>query len=134
LDYFKDAFGGFAPHIDNDAAVKFALNMILMDRMLSELEALLTDGHDIGGIEGEPGWMLERRDASKMGNAQGYEHWPVGASFLAAVDVTAYELAHPEFYMDKATFCSYVSKAIDVYRGRYPEDTKFFGIIKKLEQ
>ncbi len=134
MDYFKDAFGGFAPHIDNDAAVKFALNMILMDRMLSELEALLTDGHDIGGIEGEPGWMLERRDASKMGNAQGYEHWPVGASFLATVDVTAYELAHPEFYMDKATFCSYVRKAIDVYRGRYPEDTKLFGIIEKLEQ
>ncbi|MDZ7903192.1 MAG: hypothetical protein U5L01_11895 [Rheinheimera sp.] len=78
--------------------------------------------------------MLERRDASKMGNAQGYEHWPVGASFLATVDVTAYELAHPEFYMDKATFCSYVRKAIDVYRGRYPEDTKLFGIIEKLEQ
>ena len=67
MDYLQQAFGGMNPQADQDAAVKFALNAILMDARLRELSCLLIDGHDIGGVEGEPGWIIERRDTGPAG-------------------------------------------------------------------
>ena len=97
MDYFKAAFGVFAPHRDEDAAVKFALNVVLMDNRLQELAELVVDGNQLGGIEGEPGWMLERRDAAdEGGEAAAYPDRPAGARFKASVDEDAYRIQHPE--------------------------------------
>lgn len=115
MDYLNEAFGGFAPHLDTDAAVKFVLNVILMDDRLDELALLLTEGHDIGGIEGDPGWILERRDLVEGSNLTGYTEWPDWARFRAFVDSDGYELAHPEFFMDKATFYRYALAALQSY-------------------
>jgi hypothetical protein len=98
MDYFDEAFGGFRPQIDPDAAVKFALNSLLMDERLSELSCLLTDGHEIGAVEGEPGWIIERRDSGPAGNIDAYAHWSQNAHFYAHVDAEAFQLAHPGFF------------------------------------
>jgi hypothetical protein len=66
VDYFAKAFGGFDPSGDPDAALKFVLNAILMDNRLDELSSIVTDGHEIGALEGEPGWTLERRDGRNV--------------------------------------------------------------------
>lgn len=120
MDYLQEIFGGLNPQVDQDAAVKFALSIILMEERLSELSYLLMDGHEVGGVEGEPGWIIERRDTGPSGDMPGYANWPKNAHFHAHVDSSGYELAHPDMFMDVDTFRSYVSKAIEVYVAKNP--------------
>jgi len=120
MDYLQEAFGGFNPQVDQDAAVKFALNAILMDERLSELSCLLTDGHEIGGVAGEPGWIIERRDTGPSGAHTYYADWPKNAYFHAHVDSSGYELAYPDMFMDVAVFHRYVSEAIKAYVANNP--------------
>lgn len=115
MDYFKTAFGGFDPHIDEDAAVKFILNVVLLDNRLDELVEIFIDGNQLGGIEGEPGWMLERRDVADEGNEMVYPGWPAGARFKASVDKDAYRLKHSEYFMDLEGFIKYLVLVIDAY-------------------
>lgn len=115
MDYFKAAFGGFAPHRDEDAAVKFALNVVLMDNRLQELAELVVDGSPFGGIEGEPGWMIERRDVADEENQAAYPGWPAGARFKVSVDEDAYRLQQPEYFMSREAFMKYLALAIDAY-------------------
>lgn len=115
MDYLKAAFGGLAPHRDEDAAVKFALNVLLMDNRVDELVEFVGDGSQFGGIEGEPGWMLERRDVSDEGNLSAYADWPPGARFMASVEEDSYRLQHPVFFMTRETFMKYLALAIDAY-------------------
>lgn len=115
MDYLKAAFGAFAPHQDEDAAVKFALNVVLLDGRLHELVEVVIDGSKFGGIEGEPGWMLERRDIADESNESAYPGWPPGARFRASVDEEAYELRYPECFMSRKVFLKYLALAINAY-------------------
>lgn len=127
MSYFKEAFGGFAPHLDEDAAVKFALNVILMDHRLDELTKLLTDGDEIGGVEGVPGWIIERRDSGSSGELAYYSSWPPGVSFRAYVDPGEYELANPEFFMDESIFHQYVESGLKAYICANPDRASTAG-------
>lgn len=115
MDYMQPAFGGLNPQVDQDAAVKLALNAIFMDVRLLELSCLLIDGHHIGGVEGEPGWIIERRDTGPVGEQQYYSGWPLNARFHVHVDPAAFELAYPDIFMTAHDFHRYVGKAMDVY-------------------
>ena len=115
MNYFESPFGRFAPHLDSDAAIKFALNLALKDRRLKELVELMRDGADLGGIEGEPGWIIERRDAVDEFNSSDYPDWPMGARFCAQVDPHAYHLKSPIFYMSRAVFVGYLRQGLDFY-------------------
>jgi hypothetical protein len=115
MDYLQQAFGGLNPQTDQDAAVKFSLNVILMDGRLRELSCLLIDGHDIGGVEGEPGWMIERRDTGPAGELPYYSEWPMDARFHVHVEPSAFELACPDMFMTAHDFYSYVGRAMDAY-------------------
>jgi len=75
-----DFFKGFSPQRDPDAAMKFSLNCILMEDRIEHLSWLATDGHRFGGVSGEPGWEIERRDSSSSADVSGYESWPEWAS------------------------------------------------------
>lgn len=127
MDYLNLAFGSFAPHLDVDAPVKFALNSLLLDARLDELAALLTERDPVGGIEGDPSWILERRDVGN--NMPGYATWPSGASFRAFVDPDFFEMAHPEFYMSRNTFQMYVTKALNAYLQFNPNS---IGLLAKV--
>lgn len=115
LDYFKAAFGSFAPHRDEYAAVKFVLDAVLADHRLQELAEVVVDGNRFGGMQGEPGWMLERRDAADEDNDAAYPGWPAGARFVASVDEDAYRLKHPVFFMTREVFMKYLVLAVDAY-------------------
>lgn len=116
MNYLDPAFGGFMPHKDRDAAAKFVLNVILMDHRIDELASIATEGHAIGAIEGEPSWRLERRDLDpQIAKSPSYSSWPTYARFRAYVDATGYELAYPEFFMDRATFDRLVARALEAY-------------------
>ncbi|MDO9404668.1 MAG: hypothetical protein Q7T87_11615 [Polaromonas sp.] len=115
MDYFQQAFGGLNPQTDQDAAVKFALNAILMDARLHELSCLLIDGHDIGGIEGEPGWIIERRDTGPTGELPYYSEWPMSARFHVRVEPAEFQLAYPDMFMEARDFHRYVGRAMDTY-------------------
>lgn len=130
MDYFNEAFGGFDPRTDKDAAIKFCLDVILADRRFPDLDKLLPDTTTIGGMEGEPGWIIERRDE---GETKGYEDWPDFARFRAFVDPDSYELAHPEFFCDKHTFERFVGAAVRAYCHRHPERScEVVPILQKL--
>jgi hypothetical protein len=111
LDYFKEAYGDFSPHADPVVAAKFAINAIFMDERFNELVPLLTDGHDIGGIEGEPGWIIERRDTAMLDEPY-YQEWPEGTAFRVFVDPDSFELGQPEVYLRRQEFHQLVRKAV----------------------
>jgi hypothetical protein len=115
MDYLKAAFGTFAPHRDEDAAVKFALDAVLADHRLQELAEVVVDGSQFGGMQGEPGWMLERRDVADEDSEKAYPGWPAGARFMASVDEDAYRLKYPKFFMSREAFMKYLVPAIDAY-------------------
>jgi hypothetical protein len=120
MSYFKSAFGGFDPHNDRDAAIKFVLNVILMDKNFAFLAHVIPENSSIGKIGGEPGWTLERRDWPHLPGA--YSQWPDGSRFRAYVDPEDYELAHPECFLDKAGFYRYALAAIHAYLERNPSE------------
>jgi hypothetical protein len=128
MDYFVDAFGGFNPQSDLDAALKFGLNVLLLDNRSKDLLKLVKGGDKFGGVEGVPGWIIERREDNEL---IGYENWPENARFRAYVDPSEYALAYPEFYADKQTFMRYVRAIVSVYKGRHPDHSDNIEAILK---
>ncbi|MCA7976823.1 hypothetical protein LGM57_10880 [Burkholderia cepacia] len=120
MDYFNEAFGGFNPESDKDAALKFSLCVLVLDSRMQELLQLIEGANDIGGVEGDPGWIIERREGDDV---VGYEEWPNGAEFRAFVDPNEYSLSHPEFFVDRQTFIRYVVALMKVYRRRHHDET-----------
>lgn len=134
MDFFNEAFGGFQPHLDKDAAIKFALNSLLMDGKLVRLIDLINSSSNVGCVEGDPGWELEHLVESDR-NLSGYLSWPDWASYRAAVDPECYQLAHPEIYLDRDQFIGYVEKAVNAFLEKFPQEkgnlSKLTGLIKK---
>jgi hypothetical protein len=126
IDYFNAAFGEFSPQSDSDAAAKFSLNVLMMDDRMDRLIDLLTPHSEIGGIEGEPGWLLERRDADT--SPAGYEKWPASATYRAYVDSESYSLKYPEAYYKAEQFLELVRQALHAYFARNPQ--KRFELLK----
>jgi len=122
MSYLSDAFGGFDRQKDLDAAMKLSINEVLLNRQFENLKWLLTDRHEIGGLEGDPGWTIERRDTVASGNNQYVSDWPEGARFRAYVDPEIFELAHSEFFMDEATFHLYVAAGMQAYLKENPSE------------
>ncbi|MEI9997636.1 MAG: hypothetical protein WDM91_23780 [Rhizomicrobium sp.] len=129
MDYFTEAFGGFDPQRDADAALKFSLDSLLGDERVDDLVALLSADSRVGGLEGEPGWIIEKREE---GQTLGYEDWPSTACFRSFVDPDSYRLAHPEFFCDKSTFERYVCAIADAFAERHPAYTSQISKIKQL--
>jgi len=135
MDYFQDAFGDFNPHQDQHAAVKFALCITFLDKRFDELSCVLIDGHEIGGMEGEPGWIIERRDTGPSGDMPGYADWPAGAHFHVYVDPDVFELAYPELFMTTDEFHGYVHKLAETYHAKDAScATALSLMLSKLEQ
>jgi hypothetical protein len=109
--YYAEVFRVSGAKIE-DAAIKFCLERILSDHRLDSL-ANLMDG-SIGGVAGDPGWILERRNEHDV-------EWPADARFKAFVDPEEFWLDRPEFFMDKKTFYQYVSAGVDEYMKLNPE-------------
>lgn len=129
-DYFRDAFGGFLPHSDEDAAAKLALAVLAMDDRVDDLVELLTRDDPVGALEGDPGWLLERRDDGDL--AVGYADWPAGASYRAWVDPDAYRLQRPERYYDRAGFHQLVRAILDAYLAHHPHRAELVARVRAL--
>jgi len=128
MDYFNEAFGGFYPDKDKDAALKFSLCILALDNRMEELLQLVQGVSNIGGIEGEPGWIIERRED---GDIIGYEKWPDNARFRAYVAPDGYMLSYPEFFADQRIFFQYVRMLIEAYRQYHSEDAEITDRIKE---
>lgn len=128
MDYFEDAFGGFNPAKDKDAALKFSLCVLMMDHRIEELLALIKGVDGLGGIEGVPGWLIEKRGDDEH---IGYESWPKEARFKASVDPDGYLLTYPEFHSDKETFYKYVQAIVAIYETRHPEFKEVAQMLKE---
>ncbi len=109
MDYLHAAFGPFEPQRDTQAALKFALNIALMDGRLDELALLLLPGSRIGGVGGEPGWEIDREDSLAL-------------HFVARVDSEAFALAHPECRSDRAGLWALLRPMLAVYAAEQPHD------------
>ena len=114
VDYYQSAFGGFSPQKDEDAAVKFILHCILVADSFEVLPHLIEENHQIGAIEGDPGWRLERRDECNESNPAFFD-WPAGSRFCARVEPDAYELAYPRYFMNRPQFMTYLRSALKAY-------------------
>lgn len=127
MDYFNEAFGGFDPDSDRDAALKFSLCVLALDNRMDELLRLVKGDDEVGGVEGDPGWIIERRDDEDVG---GHEGWPGDARFRAYVDPESYSLGFPEFYVDRQTFARYVAALASAYKRRNPERADVVNLIE----
>lgn len=128
MDYSKEAFGEFQPESDKDAAIKFSLCVLVLDNRIDELLRLVEGGDNFGGVEGEPGWVIERREE---GEHVGFEDWPEGAMFSAYVNPDSYLLAYPVFYADRRTFFQYVKAVVGAYKRHSSEKAE---TIKRIEE
>jgi hypothetical protein len=115
VDYFQEAFGGFDPQSDSDAAFKLVLDVIAADVRLADLASLISKESDISGLEGEPGWLLESRGTADP-------DWPATASFRAYVDPAAYALLHSEAFLEASAFYRLVKQILVVHSRRVPDD------------
>jgi hypothetical protein len=118
MDLFRAAFGSFSPLKDSDAAVKICLHSIAADNHLDTLQELLTEGAELGGMEGVPGWSLERRDSGDT--APVYAGWPAGAKFRAFVDPEALALAVPERFYSWSEFLPFLRAIVQAYAVERP--------------
>jgi len=120
-DISIQAFGRLEPQSDPDAAAKFALAEIGSGRgrRMSSLIHLLTEGDRIGGLEGDPGWTLERPDDRNI--MPGFANWPPGVKYRARVDPAGYHLANPEKFYDRASFHLLVTRLLDAFERLHPE-------------
>lgn len=107
-----DAFGGFDPRRDKDAALKLLLDALAADHRLEDLADFMRPTSTLEGIEGEPGWRLERHE----GGGRGSEN----ATFRASVDPAAYALKHPVFDCAGETLARYVHSIMTIYGERHP--------------
>lgn len=105
----------FDPQGDPEASFKFILKCILLEKRMQEMEAILTDGHEIGAVEGDPGWIIERRDRGKAGEMPGYENWPSGADFRAYVDPDIFSLRYPQRFLDREQLFAHARCTIKSY-------------------
>lgn len=112
---YYEALGLVDQSSDEDGAVKFCLNSVLMSRDFEQLQKLLCKENGIDGFGSDPGWMLERHSENPTEN----EGWPDGASFKASV--WGIDFGHPEAYYDGETFLAFVQRALDAYLRRYPD-------------
>ncbi len=111
MDYLYETFGQFQPHRDRDAAVKFALSVLLMDGRLDDLTRLVTPGSTTSGVAGEPGWDVDRIDTNDG----------AGVQFRANVDPSAYVLAHPDGTYDAVAFWRFLRPLLLTYRTHHPD-------------
>lgn len=109
MDYLHAAFGTFEPQIDSQAALKFSLNVALMDGRLDELAMLLVPNGRVSGVGGEPGWEIERID-------------PEAQHFVARVDRHSYSLAHDEARCDRAELWRLLRPMLLAYATEHPHD------------
>jgi hypothetical protein len=120
VDNFAEAFGGFDPPGDPDGALEFALTAILMGDRLDELSSILTDGNEIGALEGEPGWPLQQRDSRPSSERAACRSWPQGAMFRAYVDPDQFRLVHSETFVSRDALRGYMRNALAAYVARNP--------------
>lgn len=127
-----DVFSRFDPREDADGAAKFALAAIGRGRarQMPQLTQLLSEKAFLGGLEGEPGWSLERRDDGNI--MPGYDTWPPGAKYRAYVDPEAYRLPQPEVFYDKAGFHALVGAMLDEFETSHPDQTEVVRAVRTL--
>ena len=130
ISYTFDAFGGFDPLSDKDAAVKYVINTILMEERFSDDDVSLMSvlkpgavwfltGTEIFGMGGDGGWEIRRRPPTPDYFKD--IEWPEWADFRAYIVPEEYESAYPEFFMTKAQFYGYLRKGINAYLKRHPD-------------
>jgi len=131
MDFFTQAFGGFDPCSDRDAAIKFALNSILMDERLNMLRSLIDEGNEIGCIEGQPGWEIERLFVGERGSNAFSERSGL-AAYRVSVEPDSYHLTYPECFLEEKHFLSYTLKAVHAYHDRFPNKKELYRELEEL--
>jgi hypothetical protein len=109
------ALGGFDPR-DEDAAIKFVLNIILLDNRLRQLVDVVDRTSNVAGLEGDPGWRLERRDANSSG-------WPESADYRVYVEPQGYALSRPEWFSSRQGLREYLVRVLPHYLRNVPSRT-----------
>ncbi len=129
---FQTIAGEFAPQEDLDASVKFALNEIFSANRLKVLADLIGSDGELGAVEGEPGWILEKRIFEYDG-VEEHIAWPKDAEFFAHVNPESYQLKYPTFYMTRSQLYEYIAVAIqNCLRSGCPIEE--MGGVEKLNQ
>ncbi len=111
-NYLQEAFGGIDLEKDKDAALKYALGMLVLDGHIRDLLNLMAPKIRARAFAGDPGWEIERRELTDL---QGYENWPEGATVCASVDLREVPVGHTEFFCDHATFFEYAQQILLAY-------------------
>lgn len=100
---YPAAFGPYDPENDPLFAAKLIVAVMVADGHAGMLAALLDGASDCETIEGEPGWVLERRGPS--------DDWPDGREFRAFLPPDVIASAHPEVFVGRATLTGFFEAA-----------------------
>ena len=113
--YYQEAFDGFVMWKDMDAAVRFAINCILMNTDFDRLAIVLSPEHELSGIgDGDADWKIIRRDSRGKN-----DDWPDWADFQVETNLLIYGC--PEIYLAKEDFYAYLKKGFRAFIARHPD-------------
>ena len=100
---YPEAFGPFDPENDPDFAIKLIVAVMVADGHEAMLAALIDGTGEFETIEGEPGWVLERRNPS--------DDWPSGLDFRARVGPEIMASGFPEVFVERSRLEAYLYAA-----------------------
>lgn len=109
------------------AVVRLVVESILWDKRLEDLLEVATEGHETAGVEGAPGWILERRNEAD--NHPYFANWPADARFRVYVDPGQYLLPDSECFLSRADFAVQVRQVLDEHLQSHPSDR---AIVSKI--
>lgn len=101
---YPQAFGPYDPETDPLFAAKLIVAVMVADGHSGMLSALLDGAGEFETIEGEPGWVLERRGP--------LDDWPDWADFRAFLPPDAVASASPEVFVGRATLAAFLEAAL----------------------
>lgn len=125
MDLIRQAFGRFAPREDADAVVHFVLDLAIRDGRIAQLSALLDPNSKVGALEGDPGWLIERRDW-----AEDTAGWPPTADFRVWVDPRGFEFATQERKLSRAEFAATLRALTSAYLSEHPGSLEAKALLK----
>jgi hypothetical protein len=97
-----------------DAAVLFALSVLLNEERFESIKSLLTQGNGIAGT-GVTDWC----DLDCAPN-EDCPDWPDGAAFCAYVDPEDMNLTYPKMFLTRKEFYGYLRKGIRSFMAQNP--------------
>lgn len=112
-DLLVTVFPAFFSSDNRHAAMQFSIDALIRNGQIPHLALLLDSSSRIAAIEGDPGWVIERRKS--LVNSTAYASWPDDAMYRVFLEPEAYGVSYPECYASERESQTCLSTLLTAY-------------------